>query len=218
MLFCTKFPTRREAAMINKDFLKELASKSPTPGGGGASAYCGALASALASMVGNLTVGKKGYVEVEHEMEEALGRLSVIREALIDLIDADADAFIPLTEAWRMPHETAEQQAQREEATQIALIGACEPPLEIMKLCTEVIDICSFMAEKGNRIAVSDAGVGAVLAKSALLGASLNVRINCKSMADREHAQRYLTDVDACIDKYAKKADGVFAVVVEAVS
>ncbi len=204
--------------MVDTVFLNGLASKDPTPGGGGASAYGGALAAALASMVANLSMGKKETEAVEAQMHEMSGRLLVIRDALVALIDADADAFAPLVDAWAMSHQTPEEQAARDDAILEAQINACEPPLEIMKLSAEVIEICGFMAENGTRIAVSDAGVGALFAKAALLGASLNVRINCQTMKDEARAKHYLDDVDKCIAAYAPLADQIYEKVVTVLS
>ncbi len=204
--------------MVDTVFLNGLASKDPTPGGGGASAYGGALAAALASMVANLSMGKVEDEVVDAKMHEMSGRLLVIRDALVALIDADADAFRPLVEAWAMPHETDEEKASRDDALLKAQVGACEPPLEIMKLSAEVVEICDFMAEHGRKIAVSDAGVGVLFAKAALFGASLNVRINCQTMKDEARARHYLEDVDRCIASYGAQADEVYQKVVSVIS
>ena len=164
--------------MVNTEFIEALASKAPTPGGGGASAYVGALASALASMVGNLTVGKKKYADVEERVQAELLELEATRLRLLELIDADAEAFAPLAAAYGLPRGTEEETAAQRAALQVALVDACEVPLEIMRQCVQVIESCVFLGCHGSVLAVSDAGAGAVLAKAALLAASLNVRIN----------------------------------------
>ena len=118
--------------MVDTKFIEARASKAPTPGGGGASAYAGALASALASMVGNLTVGKKKYADVEERMQAELVELADTREHLLALIDEDARAFEPLAAAYGMPKGSDEERAAQSAALQAALVDACEVPLEIM--------------------------------------------------------------------------------------
>ena len=135
---------------INQDFINELASKAPTPGGGGASAYCGALATALASMVGNLTVGKKTYAAVEDEVKEALIQLEEQRNKFVELIDKDAQAFEPLSRAYRLPRATSEELAHKNKVMQQALVGATEVPLEIMEICAQVITTSKFLAHNGS--------------------------------------------------------------------
>ena len=197
-------------------FIEELASAAPTPGGGGASAYCGALASALASMVGNLTVGKKTYAAVEDQMQASLRTLESLRGCLLDLVDADARAFEPLAAAYRMPKESPEEQASKEAALQAALVCATEVPLAIMQACMDVLRETQLMAESGSRMAVSDAGVAAIFAKAALQGASLNVRINLASMADETQAVLYRTQMDSLLQEGTALADAIYQNVVEA--
>ena len=182
---------------MNTEFLDALASSVPAPGGGGASAYCGALAAALSSMVGNLTVGKKRYVAVEPQVQERLGQLEDVRARLVGLVDADAAAFEPLAAAYRMPKETPEQQAAKEAALQEALVEATRVPMEIMRCASEVFDHAEFMAKQGSRLAVSDAGVSAAFARAAVEGASLNVLINAASLADEASAAAYLAECEA---------------------
>lgn len=201
--------------MVNTDFLDALASKAPTPGGGGAAAYAGALAAALTSMVGELTVGKKRYAEVEGQVRSELRELDVTRGRLVALIDADAAAFAPLAAAYGMSRETPEEQAAKDAALQAALVEACEVPLEIMRQCVLVAESCDFMARHGSVMAVSDAGAAAVLAKAALQAASLNVVINVGSMADAERAARYADEADMLLDAGCAQADAVFAYVME---
>lgn len=184
---------------VDTTFLDELASSAPTPGGGGAAAYAGALAAALASMVGNLTTGKARYAEYEDQTQAELANLEQYRTHLLELIDADAEAFKPLAATYSMPRETPEQQQAREAAMQAALTGACDAPLEIMRTCTQVMESCIFFAEHGSRLALSDAGAAAVLAKAALLTASLNLYINVGSMTDPALADHYRHEANALI-------------------
>lgn len=195
---------------MNGAFLEELASAAPTPGGGGASAYVGALASALASMVGNLTVGKARYEDVRPEVEGSLGRLAAIRERLLQLVSADADAFTPLARAYKMPDDTPDQIVSKSLAMQSALIDACEVPLDIMENCIEVLHECEFMARNGSKMALSDAGVAALFAKAALLGASLNVYINLQSMTDESLVVRYRSRADELCANGQELADSIY--------
>lgn len=201
--------------MIDRTFIDELASKAPTPGGGGASAYCGALAAALSSMVCNLTLGKKAYEAVESDVRVACDELATLQDRLICLIDEDALAFTPLAAAYALPRETPEEQALKDAALQEALIDACEVPLSIMRACARVIDLAQVLVEKGSRLALSDAGVSALFAKAALQGASLNVLINCSSMNDRMRAGAYLDEVRGLMDEYVPRAERAYETVVK---
>ena len=203
--------------MVNRAFIDALASKDPTPGGGGASAYCGALASALSSMVGNLTVGKKKYAAVEADVIVSLEKLAALRERLLELIDEDAEAFAPLARAYGLPKATPEEQAAKNAALQEALVDACEVPLEIMRACAEVIEITEFMAAEGSRLAVSDAGVAAAFAKAALVGASFNVYINVSSMDDADRAAAYRAEADELIDVWGDRAEATVELVMQAI-
>lgn len=199
--------------MVDTTFIDDLASSAPTPGGGGASAYCGALASALASMVGNLTLGKKKYATVEEEIAAVMAQLSEKRAQLLDLIDQDARAFEPLAQTYRMPSATPEEQQVKHSAQQAALIDAIEVPLAIMRTCADVLDLTDVMAKKGSRLAVSDAGVAAVFARAAIEGASLNVFINVASLEDSAKAQAYERAARDLIAENQTKAQALFAYV-----
>lgn len=200
---------------INQDFINELASKAPTPGGGGASAYCGALATALASMVGNLTVGKKTYAAVEDEVKESLAQLEEQRNKLIELIDKDTQAFEPLSRAYRLPRATSEELAHKNKVMQQALVGATEVPLEIMEICAQVITTSKFLAHNGSRLALSDVGVAVLFAKAALKGASLNVYANASSMANEAQARSYIQQADCLIEEYGALADELYEYVIK---
>ena len=138
---------------MDTTFIEELASAAPTPGGGGASAYVGALAAAAASMVGNLTVGKKTYADVEDEVRASLARLSGLRERLLHLVDEDAHAFEPLSATYRMPKNTPDELAARNEAMQAALVEASDVPLAIMRTIATVMDEVEFLAHHGSKLA-----------------------------------------------------------------
>ena len=178
------------------DFLEQLSSSAPIPGGGGASAAVGAFASALGLMVTNLTVGKKKYADVEEEILEIREKLEQKKQDLVRMVDEDAEAFEPLAKAYRMPKETEEEQAEKEKVMEAALKNAAEAPLCIMKTIVDTMEMIRGLGEKGSRLAVSDAGVAILFAQAALEGASLNIFINTKMMKDQEEAERlnYLAD------------------------
>ena len=193
-----------------KDFIDVLAISAPIPGGGGASALVGAIGVALGNMVGSLTVGKKRYVDVEEDIIRCKKEADEITKRLLELVAKDAEVFEPLSKAYSLPKSTPEELAKKEEVMAVVLKDACEVPLEIMKTCARGLDLMKEFAEKGSRIALSDAGVGATLLKSALQGASLNIYINTKSMKDRVLAQRLNDETDSLRKTYEKKADEIF--------
>ena len=168
------------------NFLEELASKAPVPGGGGASALVGAIGTALGSMVGNLTVGKKRYMDVEEDIKKLLERSERISVRLKELVAEDARVFGPLSEAYRMPSGTEDEKQKKEKAMQAVLVEASMVPLEIAEYCLAALILLEEYAEKGSRLAVSDAGVGALFCKAALQGAGLNVLINTGMMKDKK--------------------------------
>jgi formiminotetrahydrofolate cyclodeaminase len=193
------------------DFISVLASKEPVPGGGGASALTGAIGTALGNMVGSLTVGKKKYADVEAEIVELQKKAGELQDALLKLIDRDAEDFAPLARAYGLPKDTPEQQAEKDRVMEAALRDAAATPFEIMKRCAEAIDIIEGFAAKGSKLAISDAGVGVTFCKAALVGASLNVFINTKAMKDRACAEKLNADADRLLAQYEAKADSIFA-------
>lgn len=196
--------------MIDRTFIEELASSAPTPGGGGAAAYSGALGSALSSMAGNLTVGKKKYANVEDEIQKRLDALQEVRNELLDLVTRDAEAFAPLARAYGLPRETPEQIEYKRTVMQESLIGAIEVPFAIMNACARVIELSDFLAHNGNRMVVSDVATGVSFAKGALKGAALNVYVNAASLEDRELAQRYTDEADRLIAECGARADEIY--------
>lgn len=191
-------------------FTEVLASSAPVPGGGGASALAGAVGIALGDMVGELTTGKKKYADVEEEIRRLMGRAQRLRVRFLELVDGDAEAFAPLAKAYGIPKDDPDRPRIMEEA----LRTACGAPMEIMRACGEAIDIILEFAKKGSRLAVSDAGCGAVLCRAAMQAASLNVFINTKMMKDREAARALEEEADALLEKYCALADAVYAEVI----
>lgn len=193
-----------------KEFVAELSSKAPVPGGGGSSALVGAVGTALGNMVGSLTVGKKKYADVEKDIVELMARGDTLIAELLNLIDRDAEVFEPLSKAYGLPKDTDEQKAEKDRIMESCLREACSVPMEIMEKCCEAIDVIAEFAAKGSSLAISDAGVGVAFSKAALMGASLNVFINTNSMKDREYADKLNARADELLKKYTVLADEVY--------
>lgn len=185
------------------DFADVLAAKEPVPGGGGAAALAGALGAALCSMVGNYTTGKKTYASVEQDVQRMLARAEDVRKRLIELVQEDADAFEPLSQAYAIPRDDPRRADVLEECTK----HACEAPLEMMRQVCRAIELLEEMGQKGSRMLVSDVGCGAYLCRAALEAASLNVFVNTKTLRDREYACGVESEVDAMLAEYVKRAE-----------
>lgn len=189
-----------------REFVEVLSSDAPAPGGGGAAALAAAVGTALCNMVGSLTVGKKKYADVEDEIRELMSGCEMIQTQLLDQVAADAEGFIPLAKAYGIPKDDP----TRSEVLEAATITACTVPIRIMELCCQSLNIISVMAAKGSRLAVSDAGCGAAIVKSALQAASLNVFINTKTMKNRQVAEEMNARCLKMLDQYGKLADEIF--------
>ena len=187
-------------------FTEELASPAPVPGGGGASALAAAIGVSLGDMVGELTVGKKKYADVEEEIQSLMARAQALRIRFLELVDADAAAFAPLAKAYGIPKEDPNRAQIMEEA----LKTACSVPMDIMRACAEAIDIIEEFAAKGSKLAVSDAGCGAILCKAAMQAAALNVFINTKSMKDLSCKAALEIEADALLTKSTDLGDTIY--------
>lgn len=203
--------------MKTTEFLEELSSKAPVPGGGGASAAVGAFGAALGMMVANLTVGKKKYAAVEEEILAALEELGKLRDRLVALTDRDAQAFEPLSRAYGLPKNTEEEKAAREKVMESALYDASVAPLEIMETVLASMDLLEVLGEKGSRLALSDVGVGILFAQAALEGASLNVFINTRLMKDRGRAEELNDRADRMIAEGREKKERIYSQVLQSV-
>ena len=192
-----------------RKFVEVLASNAPAPGGGGAAALVGAIGTALGNMVGSLTVGKKKYAAVEAEIIALQAKCDALQTELLNQVEADEVNFLPLAKAYGIPKDDPNRDKIMEEAT----IIACSTPMRIMELCCEAIDCIAVFAEKGSRLAVSDAGCGAVCCKAALQAASLNVFINTKSLKNREVAEEMNAKANGMLSKYCALADEIFTAV-----
>ena len=189
-----------------RTFVEVLASNAPAPGGGGAAALVGAIGTALGNMVGSLTVGKKKYADVEGEIIALKAKCDALQTELLNQVEEDDKGFVPLAKAYGIPKDDPNRDKILEEATVIA----CKVPMHIMELCCEAIDCIAVFAAKGSRLAVSDAGCGAVCCKAALQAASLNVFINTKSLKNRDVAEDMNRKVNLMLNKYCDIADDIF--------
>lgn len=186
--------------MTIQTFLDELASKSSTPGGGGAAAVSGAMGAALISMVANFTIGKKGYEDVEEDSKEILAKSEQLRSDLTDAIKDDVDVFNRVMASYGMPKETDEEKAARSAEIQAALKEATDIPLQCAKLCREVINLSQPIAEKGNNNVISDAGVAVLAGYAGLRSAALNVYINIGGIKDKEFADDRRQQLETLLD------------------
>ena len=178
-------------------YLEDAASAKPAPGGGSVSACAGALGAALVGMVCNLTLGREKYAGVEAQMHDLVGRTEAARARLQELLQEDTTAYNGVLEAYRLPKQTEAEVAARKAAVQAGLVVAANVPLEICRVALEVCKLSLTAAELGNPNAVTDAGVGVLLAEAAVVGAALNVKINLGSIEDAEFVAAAAAQVEA---------------------
>ena len=179
-----------------KDFLNKVAGSDPVPGGGSIAALNGALASALAAMVANLTIGKKKYTEVQEDMQAIAQEAERLMGDFTADIDRDSDAYDRVFACFKMPKETDEEKAARSAAIQEATKYAAQVPLEVARRACSLMPRMAEVALKGNQNAVTDACVAMMSARNAVLAAVLNVRINLSSLKDAELAARLQAEAD----------------------
>lgn len=184
-----------------KSYFEELASNSPTPGGGNVSALCGALSASLGAMVCGLTIGKKKYAEVEAEMVDLKGKLEAAQGEFFVLGQKDNNAFDLVMDAFKLPKETDEDKAARNKKIEEATIGAGKVPAAVIGKCFEILPYIKTVVEKGNKNSLSDAGVAAKLIASAAYGAYLNVLINCSSYKENPEAAELLASSEELLNK-----------------
>ena len=192
-------------ALSVKGFADETARESPAPGGGSVSAYMGAMGAALGTMVANLSSHKAGWDERWEEFSAWAVDVIGLEHELLALVDADTEAFNRIMNAFGLPKASEEDRKLRSRAIQEATLFAARVPLRTMKTAEKVFPLCRAMVEKGNPNSVSDAGVGALAARSAILGAGLNVKINASSLKDREQAAALIAEAEEIIRRAVKQ-------------
>jgi len=201
----------QELFMEMNEFIRQLSSSAPAPGGGGASAFVGGVGVALCSMVANLTSGKKKYEEYQAEIETVLERTGPSIQHLLALVEKDAEVFEPLSRAYGIPKDDP----GRNEILEAALVTACSVPLEIMEEIENIADVLDTLLEKGSKLVVSDVGVAAAMLRSAAEGAALNVYINTKLMENQRFAQSANKKADEMIMRVVPRCERVYMQVKE---
>ncbi|MEL7563661.1 MAG: cyclodeaminase/cyclohydrolase family protein [Dehalobacterium sp.] len=201
-----------------REFVEALSAKVPVPGGGGAAALGGAIGIALSTMVGNFTVGKKKYADVEDEVKELMERGLKVQSDLLDLIAKDAEAFEPLSAAYGLPNNTEEEKRIKSEVLEKESKNAVAVPLEIMRKAYEGIKIHQRMGEIGSRLLISDVGCGVVFLRGALIAGKLNVMINLNTIKDQEFINKTKEEVNHLTEDGIKIADEVYQSVLGQIS
>ncbi|HQW23521.1 MAG TPA: glutamate formimidoyltransferase [Bacteroidia bacterium] len=195
------------------DFANETASESPAPGGGSVSAYVGALGISLATMVANLSSHKKGWDDRWKEFSVWADKGQQIKKSLIALVDEDTRAFNQIMNAFGLPKGTDAEKKNRTDAIQAATKNAIEVPMKVMRTCFDSMSVIEEMVKEGNPNSVTDAGVGALCARSAIIGAYLNVKVNGSGLKDQEYMEKTLKEADALVKSAEKKESEILAIV-----
>ncbi len=197
-----KMESRRKLVDLTlRDFADELSRDSPAPGGGSVAALAGSLGASLASMVANLTYGKKKYKDAWEDMLKVGLKAQELKDNFLDLIDKDTEAFDAFMAAFRLPKKTEEEKRLREIEIEKATKNAIEVPLSTLRLTPEIINLADILAEKGNKNAISDAGVAALSAYTAAYGAYLNVLINLSGLSDEEYKKKTMEEAEELLKR-----------------
>lgn len=200
------------------DFARELASKKPVPGGGGAAALAGVLGVALNTMVANYSIGKKKLMQYEKQHDDIIKKGETLRLELLNLIEKDAESFEPLSRAYVMPSSTDEEKKEKEECLQKCLKIACSAPMETLKSVYEGILLHEELVDISSKTIISDVGVGIQCLKAALNSAYLNVLINLNSITDEEYVTINKENSKRLLEDGIKKADAIYEKVLEVLS
>ncbi len=195
------------------DFLQELGSDAPVPGGGGAAALAGAEAAGLVTMVARLTAGKEAFASIESRVQQIIAQGDQKRQILLEAIDQDAAAFQALMNSYRLPRTLDEEKATRTKAIQAGLRAAIDSPMAIARECAALVELAAELAETANPHAITDAGTAAHLAEAALLGAILQARINLKSVKDLNYAENTRAEISRLIESSRHSRERAIAAV-----
>ncbi len=193
--------------------LENSASSAPTPGGGSVSAICAAFAASMASMVGNLTIGKKKYRDVEEQVSVIRDKAVSLMSRFESLVDEDIAVFQKFMDAYKLPRNTSEEKQHRNEVVQQALKDATETPLKTARACVELLEIVCEISPIGNQMAISDAGVAAYLGEASLRAVLLSADINIPMIKDQEFVQQAIKEKEALIEKAYKLKEKAVSVV-----
>lgn len=196
-----------------RSFLDELASSAPAPGGGSVAALAGALGAALISMVNNLTIGKEKYASVQDDVSALLKKSESLRKKLADLLEEDVAVYTKLAQTMKMPRGTEEQKTARAKAMDRDLKAAADVPLRVAEACVSVMELCLPAAEKGNVNAVSDVGVGILMAEAGLRSAALNVLINLGWIKDAQYVSETRKKLNTLLEGKPALRDEIYELV-----
>lgn len=193
-----------------EEFAQDLGSKKSMPGGGSVAAYALNLANGLASMVANFTSGKKKYAAYQADIEKILEKCQAFHRESMDMVDRDAEAFLPLAAVYKMPSDTDEEMEAKYAQMQICLTKAASVPLDLLRLSKKVLDLHEDLLEKGSIMLLSDVGVGVAMLRSAALSARINVMINIKDIDDQAYVTRTSEEVEDLVADIVKRSDYIY--------
>jgi formiminotetrahydrofolate cyclodeaminase len=198
-----------------QNYLDELSSNSPTPGGGNVSAVCGALASSLGSMVCNLTIGKKKYLDFDPGAKDLLKIFEELKKDFLELATKDNLSFDKVMDAFKLPKDTYMQKFIRKDAIDKATMEAAVIPADVIIKCKELLPLLERIAEKGNQNSLSDAGVAISLTSTAAEGAFLNVAINCSGLLNQVTAEEFLKKSEYTYEEIKEKSDLIISRIIK---
>lgn len=193
-----------------EEFAQDLGSKKSMPGGGSVAAYALNLANGLASMVANFTSGKKKYAAYQADIEKILEKCQAFHRESMDMVDRDAEAFLPLAAVYKTPSDTDEEMEAKYAQMQICLTRAASVPLDLLRLSKKVLDLHEDLLEKGSIMLLSDVGVGVAMLRSAALSARINVMINIKDIDDQAYVTRTSEEVEDLVADIVKRSDYIY--------
>lgn len=193
-----------------EEFAQDLGSKKSMPGGGSVAAYALNLANGLASMVANFTSGKKKYAAYQADIEKILEKCQAFHRESMDMVDRDAEAFLPLAAVYKMPSDTDEEMEAKYAQMQVCLTRAASVPLDLLRLSKKVLDLHEDLLEKGSIMLLSDVGVGVAMLRSAALSARINVMINIKDIDDQSYVTRTSEEVEDLVADIVKRSDYIY--------
>lgn len=199
------------AKMTIEEYIQQLGSSAPAPGGGSASALCGAQGAALVTMVAYLTVGKAKYADYQEVCQQAIEKGEALRQALVAAIDKDTQAFNLVSAAFKLPKETDEEKAARKQAIADATLTATQVPFETLSLAREALDVCATLVGKSNPNAASDLGVSALNLLSCAKGAWLNILINLGGVKDEEKAAFFHTKGEQLVAECEELSNRIYS-------
>lgn len=199
------------AKMTIEEYIQQLGSSAPAPGGGSASALCGAQGAALVTMVAYLTVGKAKYADYQEVCQQAIEKGEALRQALVAAIDKDTQAFNLVSAAFKLPKETDEEKAARKQAIADATLTATQVPFETLSLAREALDVCATLVGKSNPNAASDLGVSALNLLSCAKGAWLNILINLGGVKDEEKAAFFRTKGEQLVAECEELSNRIYS-------